>query len=207
MNYQIIKLSPILLSILLFFFITGCVEKKASPKVEPTPNSVSKNSNISSNTNVLAKNVSTQKTNREVYWDEVQNMKKKGGFSKYSISTINGENATSYAKSNRKVTINSDRIIITGWAFDERTKKHAKDVYVNIGGKLFDADYGVATPWLSRDVDSRLTNAAFTLNIKSNKLESGVHEVQLIVLTEDGSFYMHHPNMIPYGKKFMIEVI
>lgn len=184
------------------FILSSCIQEK--------PNTI-RNHDTSQTTTLVKKEVQlvqaspAKKSAREIYWDEVKSMEKITGFCKYNISTINGENAISSAKSGNPITINQESLEITGWAFDEVNKIPAKDVILNIGGKLFDVDYGKPSAWLSREFNTNLTNCAFTCSINSNKIDIGTHDLSLIVLTKDGRFYMHHPNMIQYGQKFTIQ--
>lgn len=201
----------------------SCVQEKQPPISQNNAQKVAPNKGYQSTQTTSKTQASSNSYNpadasqnaKEIYWDEVRSMKKIGGLTRWNISTINDQNVTAAATKNQPVVVNtkdinvagavSNVLNIKGWAYDQRSNRPAKDVYICIGGRLFDTDYGKNSEWMVREFNPNLGRCGFEVNLKSHRLEKGMHEMYLIVVTQDG-FFMHHPTMVEYGTKLNLSL-
>jgi len=88
------------------------------------------------------------------------------------------------------VQINDTEIMFAGWAIDIQNDTLAGEVFIDIGGKFFEANYGFPRKGVAQLHGSKFLNSGFFARINTNSMDKGRHKVMIRVLnSQKTSFY------------------
>lgn len=119
--------------------------------------------------------------------DFFKGLKKSDLNTTFSIEVIN-ENLISKIK--EPISINENKIKISGWAIDQPAKKSASNVIVVIDGKDYKATYGIERPDVAKFYKNKaFTNSGWRIEIPAKIIGKGKHKLKLKILTNDKLSY------------------
>lgn len=110
-----------------------------------------------------------------------------------NIESINGQKNI---KELKVVVVSDKRIRISGWAFDEKAKEVASNVYIKLGDHLFPATYGsVRKDVASHYKNDALATSGFLAEIDAALPGQGRWPLKLIIVSHSKKYYYQVSNL------------
>jgi len=110
----------------------------------------------------------------------------------YCIDSLNGKSLNSDLK-NEHIEIESDNYLyISGWAIDKSNERPVKNVYININGRDYTAEYNLECPqnFTSALNNANYMNCGFSLKLPSKDILPGQHTVKIKIQTLDNKTHL-----------------
>lgn len=91
------------------------------------------------------------------------------------------------------IMIDKKDIIIRGWAIDEPLASNELELIVKIGEKYFTSNYGTPRPDVADALNNQAyVNSGWNINISTQDLDTGLHEVSFILLSKDEKVFYNN---------------